>query len=425
MTSFIKKKLTQLKSELALFSKEQRAFIFFAMLCGFFICCGYSIIRPVSNSIFLEKYSAASLPYVWLAILPFNFAMVSLYNKLIPKWGSKRLFLGLTSLIIVINLFAPFLSKTSTSFPFFFYMWKDVYVMLLFQLLWSVIHSNIKLKTAKFLYGIFFGIGGMGSMLGSALPGFFAVTYGSENLIFLSIPVYLLLTLTYVKMIGFNRGEVPKEEKGEEGGLFHGIKLITRSRFLMFILLIVIFMQMSLSIVDFQFHDFLGKAFPDKDLRTQYSGQIYGMMHTLTVGLQLVGTYLLLHWAGLKKSHFFVPSLLGLSSLLFIAAPVFPIAALLFIGLKACDHSIFTISKEMLYIPLKPEEKFQAKAVIDVFAYRSAKAVGSIIILCFQTLFIRVGETLTIANMGIALAWMICVYFGFREYDKLSARQEA
>jgi ATP/ADP translocase len=40
----------------------------------------------------------------------------------------------------------------------------------------------------------------------------------------------------------------------------------------------------------------------------------------------------------------------------------------------------------VLYIPLKPDEKFRAKAVIDVFAYRSSKAIASLLILGLQSL---------------------------------------
>ena len=40
----------------------------------------------------------------------------------------------------------------------------------------------------------------------------------------------------------------------------------------------------------------------------------------------------------------------------------------------------------MLYLPLKNEEKFKAKAIIDVFAYRSSKAVASLIIIALQVL---------------------------------------
>ena len=63
--------------------------------------------------------------------------------------------------------------------------------------------------------------------------------------------------------------------------------------------------------------------------------------------------------------------------------------ALTYGTIKCFDYSVFGIIKEMLYQPLKVEEKFKAKAIIDVFTYRSAKAVASLIILLLQYLFLK------------------------------------
>lgn len=418
MRTFIKNKWTTLREELSSYSSQERIFIFFAMLCGFCICCGYSIIRPVSNSLFIHAFSAKFFPYAWLALVPLNLCMVSFYNRLIPKWGSKKLFFGLLALVISLNGVFALSAKVHPSLSFLFYLWKEVYILLMFQLLWSVIHSNVSFKKAKYLYGIFFGIGGLGSVFGSTFPSFFAVTYGSENLIFLCIPIYLLLGFFYLKMSSYSKGEAIIEEE-KKGGFVHGIQLIRSSRFLMFILLIVVFMQMSAALIDFQFNHFLEKTIGDKDLRTEFTGRVFGIIHSLTVALQFIGTYFLIRLIGFKRSHYFVPSVLGISSCLFVFIPIFPIVSLLFVLFKASDFSLFTIIKEMLYIPLKPDEKYRAKAVIDVFAHRSSKAFASLLILALQFAFIEIGSMLTWINIAIAGIWIASVAWGLREYEKI------
>ena len=65
------------------------------------------------------------------------------------------------------------------------------------------------------------------------------------------------------------------------------------------------------------------------------------------------------------------------------------------------DFSVFSIIREMLYLPMKTEEKFRSKAIIDVFASRTAKAFAAFFILfidyipfkasIFYTLFIMFG----------------------------------
>lgn len=423
MIGLLRKNFALLREEFASYTSRERAFIFFAMLCAFFICCEYSLIRPVSNSLFIANFSAHLLPYAWLAQVPFNFMAVSLYNRLIPRWGSKRLFIALIFSVIAVNVAVAFLCKKFFFLPFAFYMWKEVYVLLMFQLVWSVIHANVQLNRAKYLYGIFYGIGGMGSVLGSSFPGFFAVSYGSENLIFLTLPIYLLLLFVYWKMSHHCRGDVPIENREEKGGFYHGIKLIRGSRFLIFALLIVIFMQMITAIVDFQFNDFLEKFFGQKDVRTEYSARIFGIVHSITVIFQFIGTYVLIKWMGFRRSHYFVPTCLALFSSLLLAFPIFPIACLTFITCKSLDFSVFGVIKEMLYVPLKPDEKFRAKAVIDIFAYRSAKAFSSLLILSI-TAFIS-STYLAWMTMALTVGWILSVSYGLKEYEKLTKAGES
>ncbi len=389
------------------YSGKERAFIFCAMLCGFLICCHYAIIRPVSNSLFLHAFSVKLLPYAWLATVPLNFLIVSIYNRLIPKWGSRKLFLGLILLVTATNFLFGLFAKTAPSLTFLYYVWKEIYVMMMFQLLWSVINSNIKLSNAKFLYGIFFGLGGIGSLVGSLLPGFFAVAYGSENLIFWVLPVDLLLLFVYFRLNKYCCGDVPKAGREQEGGFLHGISLIRGSRFLIFALVIVVFMQMVTAIADFQFNDFLGKSFPEKDLRTEFSARIMGIMHCLTIFLQFAGSFFLIQWLGFKRTHYLIPSAIGVLSIL-------PNISLTFVTCKALDFSLFGVVREMLYIPLKPDEKFRAKAVIDVFAARSSKALASLMIIGV-TSFVS-SDHLTWLNMAIAVLWIGCVSYGLKDY---------
>lgn len=417
MFGFCKKKITALYQEFSSYSSREKIFITFAMLCGFFICCEYSLIRPVSNSLFISHFSSRLLPYAWLGLVPFNFALVSLYNRLIPKWGSKRLFIALIMIVICTNILVAVFSKKIPFLSFAFYMWKDLYILLMFQLVWSVIHVNVRLQNAQYLYGIFYGIGGLGSILGSSFPGFFAVAYGSENIIFLSIPIYLVLLFVYWKMCTYSNSGISSIKEEEKGGFAHGLKLISGSRFLIFALLIVLFMQMIAAVVDFQFQDFIERIFHEKDARTEYSARIFGIMHMVTVLFQFVGSFIIIKWMGVRKAHYFVPFTLLCFAGLFALFPIFPLVSLMFISCKSLDFSIFGVLKEMLYIPLKPDEKFRAKAIIDVFAYRSSKAFASILILFF-THFISV-HLLTWLNLMLAMGWIFCISYGLREYETI------
>ncbi len=75
------------------------------------------------------------------------------------------------------------------------------------------------------------------------------------------------------------------------------------------------------------------------------------------------------------------------------------------------DHSLFGILREMLYIPLGTEEKFQVKAVIDVFAYRSAKAFAAIFLILGQKIIpLRILPVTGVAALSIFAFWLWVTY---------------
>jgi ATP/ADP translocase len=142
-------------------------------------------------------------------------------------------------------------------------------------------------------------------------------------------------------------------------------------------------------------------------------------VNTVNILLQFVGSYILVRLIGLERSHLVIPIVLALYAVGFLIFPTFPFICIYFANIKALDYSIFGIIKEMLYIPLKVDEKFKAKAIIDVFAYRTAKACASLIILalgCFTSLSLN--TLLSWSVLVIFFAWMLAVLLLFKHYYK-------
>lgn len=416
MVNMFSKALTAIKEELSGFSKKELLFTFSAMLCGFLIASDYAIIRPVSNSLFIFTYGSSFFPYAWLATVPLNFLIVALYNRFLPRLGCYKMFLIIAGVVVGGNLFCALFLKKIFALPFLFYVWKEIYILLMLQQLWSVIHATIDMKRAKYLYGILFGVGGLGGVAGSLVPGFGAVKFGSENLLFFSLPIYAVLLFSYFLLLRNSSSSVKTQLSTQNREALHALKNIKNSPFLLFILLIVVMMQMSSTIIDFQFNTMLEESILDKDLRTEYTGRILSLVNLATTCLQFVGSFLLIQFLGLRLSHFAIPALLCLNACAFLVAPVFSVISFSYITIKSFDFSLFNIVKEMLYIPLKTDEKFRAKAFIDVFAYRSAKAFASLLILLLQfTTSISLLSCLSVGVILLLVFWGLMVIRLFKK----------
>jgi AAA family ATP:ADP antiporter len=121
---------------------------------------------------------------------------------------------------------------------------------------------------------------------------------------------------------------------------------------------------------------------------------------------------------GIKRLHIGFPMLLGMMSVLSFLFPCFTITTLIFIALKACDFSLFTIIKETLYIPLNSDQKFRAKAFIDVFLYRFAKVFASLIILSLQIILTSyLLPVLNSINTCIFIIWIVVAIYLLKKMD--------
>jgi AAA family ATP:ADP antiporter len=410
---------SSIKTELAKVTSGNYLFIVCAMVCGFCIMGDYGIVRPVSHSVFLSTYGSHFFPYVWLAIVPFNFLIIELYNRFLPRIGIHKMFYTILSLIFVLNTGAALFMTKIPLFAFFFYIWKEIYVMLLFQQLWSVIHSTIKMDQAKYLYGIIFACGGLGGILGNSFPGYFAVKIGSANLLLGSLPLLCILGFSFYFLIKnslIEKTDSSELPKGPQiSNFWQGVSAIRNSKYLTFILTIVVVMQVITTLIYYQFNAVLEHSILAQDMRTEYCGKIFGIANIFSLSLQLFGSFLLVHFLGLKRSHIAMPLFLALNAVGSLFFPSFAMISAAFITIKAFDFSLFGVLKEMLYIPLKQDEKFQAKAIIDVFAYRSSKAVASCLILALQFIgFSEMISMLSWSSFALLMAWALIVYKMFK-----------
>lgn len=393
--------------------RNLKLFLICAMFCGFFINAEYALVRPISNSLFIHEFGASFFPVAWLLVIPLNFLCVFGYNFFLSRWGCKTTSLRVIFTILVVNLLFAALIPIFPSLSMTFYVWKEVYIMLLFQQLWSLIHTNFDMKKAGALYGIIFGIGGLGGICGSLIPGLFAVKAGSEALLYLSVPLCLGVAALYFFTAHF--GVLPAKDaiqkKTKLSDILTEFKFITSSKTLFFILAIVVFMQCTSTLIDYQFSRVLENTVLDKDLRTEYFGKTLAIMQAIMICLQFVGTFLLVNLFGLRALHCLIPLFLAANAVLYLFFPAFGMIAFSYITVKAFDFSLFGITKEMLYVPLSSEAKFRSKSIIDVFAYRSSKAVASFLILLVQAIT-TTGAVfcLSIISLVILTMWSLMAY---------------
>lgn len=397
-------------------SSKEKIFILSSMLSGFLISVDYSIVRPASTAIFISKFGTPWMPYIWIATVPLNFFIIWAYQKLLGRLGFKKTITLIIFTVIIINLSSGLSFKRIPVLPFLFLPWKEVYILLMFQQLWSLINSYIIKEKANLWYGVIFGCGGLGGMTGGFLASVLAPRIGSEQLILFTPIFYLpLLGLFYLSISKTDINNYSSKSYSS-GSIFSGFELIFKTPVLKLIMLMVVLMQFFAALTEYQFTTLLEKNILIKDLRTQYFGFIIGLTQILTTIFQFLGSFLLLKKIGVKKSSLFIPIVLIINALCLISFPILVVSSMALISVKSLDFSLFGIIRERFFSSLGTKERFTGKSIIDVFVSRSSKVLVSLLILGFQQITsINIISMLTWFSFIIGILWVTLIFKSYRD----------
>ncbi|MEO1173367.1 MAG: Npt1/Npt2 family nucleotide transporter, partial [Myxococcota bacterium] len=101
------------------------------------------------------------------------------------------------------------------------------------------------------------------------------------------------------------------------------------------------------------------------------------------------------------------------------ALPMLLTAASLSVSDNAFNYSINQSARETLYTVTSREEKYKAKAVIDMFGQRTAKALGVGVNLVMVSVFSSFDGVryLSLITIPLLIVWLFLVRYLGREFD--------
>ena len=286
--------------------------------------------------------------------------------------------------------------------PFVLYVWKDVYIVIMLEIMWSWANLVFRSTTARWAFGLFCAAGSLGSISGNLSVGVLADRFGTSSNLLFALPLFGIIawvTTWPAAQIVRHRFAMARQNPTD-----FELRPTTR-RYLLLILALIVIVQLVITWVDFVYNQTLEIAYPDVDARTVIAGRVYAAIDGVALVLQL-STGALVRALTLPVVLVGIPTLVGASVGALLAWPGFISAAASKTVSKAMDYSLFKASKEMLYIPLNYGEKTRAKAIIDMFGYRSAKGGASVLLLLLVSA-VTVPTFVALTFFGIVCWWIL------------------
>lgn len=382
---------------------------------AFLILLSYGLARSAIDSLLLNDHGSGALKYAYGAVAISVTVVVGLYSRAAARRpiGSVMTASAIVSAIVLLALLLARLGKVPGS-AYGLYIWKDVYVVVLVELVWTLANSAFKQNTAAWAYGFFCVAGTLGDMSGSYLAQDFAHQIGTAQLLWFVLPALLAISVVGRYAARACGWPAPTQKDG-----LHGVLTVVRnSRSIQLLLALVAVIQVVTTLIDYNYRATALVVYPILDDRTAIFGQVDMAISAASMVLQfLSGAFVAI--LGVRLLVLLLPLLVGTAALYYAIHPAFAALAVLKTMNKSLDYSLFRTSKELLYRPLNYEEKTQGKAAVDVFGYRVAKggATGLLVALSGSIALVAIATALGIAIWLVLAILLVTRFQSLRRQD--------
>ena len=390
-----------------------------ALLASYFflVITSYYVIKPVRNSLFIQRLGADNLPYVYILTAIVVTFIIAGYSRVADRIKRQTLMLG-TLIFLASNLVAFWwlLERGGLLSSGAFYIWGKLYPLLLVSQCWLMVNEFFTTPQAKRLFGVI-GTGGIvGGITGSAVAGFFATLLGSERLLLLSA---LVLGACVGLLIIIDRTLEPlpvpvvaKQKDESPQSAWQALRASDHLRTIAFIMGVTIIVS---TLLEWQFSKAVELFIPSEDGKTEFLGYFFTGLNVASVIIQFFLTSWVLRAFGVGVAMLLLPLGILTGSVGILINPGLWSAVLARGAEGALRYSLDQSTRELLYLPIPLELKLRVKPLIDLVVYRGGTGVAGILLL------VATGPL----GFGMRqLALMVIVLIGFWLVLTLTMRRE-
>ncbi len=391
----------------------------------FLIILAYYHIKPASRSLFIEYLGGDRLPYVWIGTALFLGAIIGIYHRIVAKHSRINVVLGSLTLFIAILIgFYFLLTSPSKEGAVAFYIFADVFSVILVEQFWSLTNTVFVTEEGKRWYG-FIATGGLVGGVAGGMAASSLLDHTSLHTQELLLVAAAILALIFAINLVMERLHLFREAPYPETPVVpsDGWRVLFENRYLMLIAAVLLLAQLAQPLVEYQFIKTIEAQLTELDMRTAFISSFFAIMGMVSIGVNLFLTPLVHRYLGVIAGLLAQPLLLGISSLVFFTTSTLYTAGAMKICDRGLSYSINRASKELLYVPIDPLHTYQIKAWIDMFGYRVFKVFGSVLILLL-TQWTDAGISVAqISWLTIAccLVWVGAIYQLSHEYRRIAA----
>ena len=435
------------------FAPEERLQTALMFFYFFLVITTFWILKPIKKGLFISYYKGVGgfdllgwqmdAAQAELLAKVLNMAVaaaaVAVFTLLARSFRRQQLTCILSAFFILCYVAYSFiLDGAGGGTVWTFYLFGDLFSTMMVATFFAFLNDSVDSGSAKRLYGLI-GLGGVsGGFFGSAVVGVNVKSLSPALSMWLCVAiavVIVLIALAAGRVV--SRNLAAPANGGEEGSdsrerapgartpessshgnpALEGARLALRSPYLLSVVAIVGLYEMVSTIMDFQFTSTVLHYLDGPEIGEHFP-RVFTFTNMVALVVQLFLTSLVMTRFGVGTALLFLPVAALLGSAGFLVAPVLLMGSLLNTTDNGFSYSINQSAKEALYVPTTRDEKYKAKAFIDMFVQRFAKALAVGLSLLITTLFAGYSSIrwLSLVTAVILLLWILAARYAGRVF---------
>ncbi|MEW6690629.1 MAG: Npt1/Npt2 family nucleotide transporter, partial [Pseudomonadota bacterium] len=364
----------------------------------FLVITSFWILKPIKKALFIEHYDergfalftwsmTASEAELLAKVLNMVVAGVAavVFTWLARRWRRQHLAYVFCAFFLASTLaYLPLITQPGGATVWSFYLFGDLFSTLMVATFFAYLNDSVTPEAARRLYGLVVFGGVAGGVFGATSVR--AFIRALDNVQWLLVCAGLIGLIAAVAWAAARYVREPAAGRaGGDAALAHGAaggnaalegaRLVFRSPYLLAIAAIVGFYEIVSTVMDFQFTSTVSHYLEGRAIGAHFA-TVFAITNAVSMFVQLVVTSFVMTRFGVGTALLVLPMLAMLGSLGFAAAPVLWMGSALNTIDNAFSYSINQSAREALYTPTTVDEKYKAKAFIDMFVQRFAKAVA-------------------------------------------------
>ncbi len=414
----------------------------------FLVITCFWVLKPIKKSMFLEFYRPgvrAELPMLGLTRLSgaelelgakvLNMLVAALaamaFVGIARRFPRERLsYVFGTGAALSLLAFTASIDAPTWRSVWAFYLFGDLFNMLMVAAFFAYLNDIVSPSVARRIYAFVVLGGVLGGVFGSTVVKARISVFPTSTWLWLCCGICVgIMVLAYlVSRLPLPRTHHVKEQaavvaaSGMRAGMA-GARVVLSSRYLQAIAGIVAIYEIVSTVMDFQFSATVSYYLEGPAIGEQLAS-VFLVTNVVSLLVQLLLTRFVMQVLGIRAALSVLPFAVLVVAGGFAMMPLLWVGSSLSIADNALNYSVNQSARESLYVPTSTSEKYQAKAFIDIFVQRAAKALGVVLSL-MMSLWVRddlsAVRFLSLVVVGLAFVWLWLARYAGHRFNELAA----